>query len=217
MPNEIPNQSLASADLLSQYGVGTPQPAALIERVYERIEQGDRRAWISVVPRQEASARAQELQAKSRDIPLHGVPFAIKDNIAVASMETTAACPAFAYTAKVTAPVVQRLIDAGAVLVGKTNMDQFATGLVGVRSPYGVPPNPFDARYVPGGSNSGSAVAVSSGFISFAPGTDTAGSGRLPAAFCNIVGFKPTRGLAHDAPAGPQTTCTTPAERFRDR
>jgi allophanate hydrolase len=110
-------------------------------------------------------------------------------------MPTTAGCPAFAYTPHETAPVVARLLSAGAVLVGKTNLDQFATGLVGTRSPYGVPRNPFDARYIPGGSSSGSAVAVAAGLVSFALGTDTAGSGRIPAAFNNIIGLKPTRGL----------------------
>ena len=110
-------------------------------------------------------------------------------------MPTTAACPAFAYTPSETAPVVTQLLSAGAVLVGKTNLDQFATGLVGTRSPYGVPRNPFDPRYIPGGSSSGSAVAVAAGLVSFALGTDTAGSGRVPAAFNNIVGLKPTRGL----------------------
>ncbi len=110
-------------------------------------------------------------------------------------MPTTAACPAFAYTPSETAPVVKLLLAAGAVLIGKTNLDQFATGLVGTRSPYGVPRNPFDALYIPGGSSSGSAVAVAAGLVSFALGTDTAGSGRVPAAFNNIVGLKPTRGL----------------------
>ena len=111
------------------------------------------------------------------------------------ALPTTAACPAFAYTPSETAPVVRQLVSAGAVLVGKTNLDQFAAGLVGTSSPYGVPRNPFDARYIPGGSSSGSAVAVATGLVSFALGTDTAGSGRVPAAFNNIVGLKPTRGL----------------------
>jgi allophanate hydrolase len=110
-------------------------------------------------------------------------------------MPTTAACPAFAYTPSETAPVVLQLISAGGMLVGKTNLDQFAAGLVGTRSSYGVPRNPFDARFIPGGSSSGSAVAVAAGLVSFALGTDTAGSGRVPAAFNNIVGLKPTRGL----------------------
>ena len=119
---------------------------------------------------------------------------AIKDNIDVAGMPTTAACPDYAYTPAVSAPAEQRLIDAGALVIGKTNLDQFATGLVGVRSPYGVPRNVFDADRVPGGSSSGSAVAVAAGIVDIALGTDTAGSGRIPAAFGNIVGLKPTIG-----------------------
>src|SRR4051794_28772521 len=128
-------------------------------------------------------------------MPLWGVPFAVKDNIDAAGMPTTAACPAFAYTPAADAPALRRLLDAGAILVGKTNLDQFATGLVGVRSPYGTPRNPFDARYVPGGSSAGSAAAVAQGLASFALGTDTAGSGRVPAGFCGLVGLKPSRGL----------------------
>ena len=128
-------------------------------------------------------------------LPLYGLPFAVKDNIDVAGMPTTAACKEFAHTPAKSATVVNRLIQAGAILVGKTNLDQFATGLVGVRSPYGPVPNPFDPRYISGGSSSGSAVAVSTGMVSFALGTDTAGSGRVPAGFNNIVGLKPTRGV----------------------
>ncbi len=128
-------------------------------------------------------------------LPLLGVPFAVKDNIDVAGLPTTAACPAYAYTAARSATAVTRLIDAGAILAGKTNLDQFATGLVGTRSPYGTPRNAFDRRYIPGGSSSGSAVAVAAGLVGFALGTDTAGSGRVPAAFNNLVGLKPTRGL----------------------
>jgi allophanate hydrolase len=132
-------------------------------------------------------------------LPLYGVPFAVKDNIDVEGRPTTAACPAFAYTASDSATVVRKLCNAGAILVGKTNLDQFATGLVGTRSPYGACRNPFDARYISGGSSSGSAVAVAAGLVSFALGTDTAGSGRVPAAFNNIVGWKPTRGRVSTA------------------
>src|SRR4029077_1844346 len=117
------------------------------------------------------------------------------DNIDVANLATTAACPGFAYQPQQSAEVVRRLVEAGAIVVGKTNLDQFATGLAGVRSPYGVPRNPFDPAFVPGGSSSGSAGAVSAGLVAFALGTDTAGSGRVPAAFNNIVGLKPTHGL----------------------
>ncbi len=126
--------------------------------------------------------------------PLWGLSFAVKDNIDVAGMPTSAACPGFSYMAAHTAFAVQRLLDAGALLIGKTNLDQFATGLVGVRSPYGVPRNVFSPAHVPGGSSSGSAVAVAAGIVDFALGTDTAGSGRVPAMFGNIVGLKPTIG-----------------------
>ena len=175
----------------------------LAEQVLVRIAQSDDPAiWISRSSENAVKARARELDAQAAAdpstiarLPLFGIPFAVKDNIDVAGMPTTAACPAFAYTPLETAPVVARLLAAGAVLVGKTNLDQFATGLVGTRSPYGAPRNPFDARFIPGGSSSGSAVAVAAGLVSFSLGTDTAGSGRIPAAFNNLVGLKPTRGL----------------------
>jgi allophanate hydrolase len=142
--------------------------------------------WISM-------ARHVETAEKTR--PLAGMTFAIKDNIDLAGVPTTAGCPAFAYQPERSATVVQRLMDAGAIPVGKTNMDQFATGLVGTRSPYGACSCVFDERYISGGSSSGSAVAVAQGLVDFSLGTDTAGSGRVPAAFNNIVGLKPTRGL----------------------
>lgn len=138
--------------------------------------------------------RLAEAEGDLTRFPLFGVPFVIKDNIDVAGLPTTAACPDYTYTATMTAPTVQRLIDAGAILLGKANLDQFATGLVGVRSPYGAVPNPFNPAYISGGSSSGSAVLVSRGIAAFSLGTDTAGSGRVPAAFNNIVGLKPTRG-----------------------
>jgi len=126
---------------------------------------------------------------------LFGIPFAVKDNFDVSGMRTTAACPEFSRGAEETAEAVQRLLDAGAILIGKTNMDQFATGLVGTRSPYGICRSVFNPAYISGGSSSGSAVAVASGLVSFSLGTDTAGSGRVPAAFNQLVGVKPTRGL----------------------
>ncbi len=126
--------------------------------------------------------------------PLWGLPFVVKDNIDVAGWPTTAGCPGYSYTPLASAPVVARLQDAGAILVGKTNLDQFATGLVGVRTPHAVPRNAFDPARVPGGSSAGSAVAVAQGLASFSLGTDTAGSGRIPAAFNNLVGLKPTLG-----------------------
>lgn len=126
--------------------------------------------------------------------PLYGRLFAVKDNIDVAGLYTTCACPDFAYAPERHAPVVQRLLDAGAICLGKTNLDQFATGLNGTRSPYGAPANPFNAGYISGGSSSGSAVAVARGHVDFALGTDTAGSGRVPAAYNHLIGWKPTRG-----------------------
>lgn len=155
-------------------------------------ERGDDKVWISRVPRDKVF---KGLEAIDDSQPLAGLSFAIKDNIDLAGLPTTAACPDFAYTPDASAPVVQRLIDAGAVPIGKTNLDQFATGLVGVRSPYGVLANTINPDYIPGGSSSGSAVAVAAGLCDFSLGTDTAGSGRVPAAFNNLVGMKPTRGL----------------------
>ncbi|MFG1610240.1 allophanate hydrolase [Actinoplanes sp. NPDC049265] len=140
--------------------------------------------WISMIPEREG-----------RPGPLAGLRFAVKDNIDVAGVPTTAACPDFAYLPERTAPVVRRLLDAGAVLTGKTNLDQFATGLTGARSPYGTPESVFGGGLISGGSSSGSAVAVAAGEVDFALGTDTAGSGRVPAALNGIVGVKPTRGL----------------------
>jgi allophanate hydrolase len=180
------------------YAGGSWRPMAVIAAIYDAIAaRGEDGVWIALNPREAALARAAELEARgpSAAQPLWGVPFAVKDNIDVAGLATTAACPAFAYTPEKTAFAVQKLLDAGAILIGKTNLDQFATGLVGVRSPYGVARNPFNADYIPGGSSSGSAVAVSSGLVSFSLGTDTAGSGRVPAGFNNIVGLKPSIGL----------------------
>lgn len=138
---------------------------------------------------------AEDIDHRPADqVPLRGLIFAVKDNIDVAGMPTTAACPGFAYVPQKSAPVVQQLVDAGALVVAKTNMDQFATGLVGARSPHGTPRNPLAADHVPGGSSSGSGVAVARGLVDFALGTDTAGSGRVPAAFCGVVGLKPTVG-----------------------
>jgi len=152
--------------------------------------------WIHRVAARHLRERAAELAARSAQaLPLLGVPFAVKDNIDVAGLPTTAGCPDFTFVAQETAPVVERLLDAGAIMVGKTNLDQFATGLVGTRTPYGACASVFDASRVSGGSSSGSAVAVAAGLVAFALGTDTAGSGRVPAAFNELVGLKPTRGL----------------------
>ena len=185
--------------LRSAYSAGTLDVGRVVEEVLKRIAAaGDDKVWISRVPDPALRTEAARLDARRGEIermPLYGVPFAVKDNIDVAGLPTTAACPGFAYQPARSAGIVQRLVDAGAIIIGKTNLDQFATGLVGVRSPYGVPKNPFDPAFVPGGSSSGSAVAVATGLASFALGTDTAGSGRVPAGFNNIVGLKPTPGL----------------------
>ena len=150
--------------------------------------------WISIVPKDAALARAREIE-RHPELPLAGTTFAVKDNFDVADMTTTAGCPAYGYKPENTATVVRRLQEAGALLIGKTNMDQFATGLVGTRSPYGACSSVFDSRYISGGSSSGSAVAVARKLVTFSLGTDTAGSGRVPAAFNGLIGLKPTRGL----------------------
>lgn len=185
------------AALKAAYDRGAETPRAVVAAIYDEIEQaGTLPVWISLVDRADSLKRAQALEADAaaRALPLYGIPFAVKDNFDVAGMTTTAACPAFAHLASETATVINRLLEAGAILIGKTNMDQFATGLVGTRSPYGVCSSVFDERYISGGSSSGSAVAVARGLVSFALGTDTAGSGRVPAAFNQLVGLKPTRG-----------------------
>jgi allophanate hydrolase len=151
--------------------------------------------WDQVMGKADSLLEGLAARGNLAGYPLFGIPFAVKDNIDVAGLPTSAGCPAFAYTAKATAFCVARLEAAGAVLIGKTNMDQFATGLVGTRSPYGAVRNAFKEEYISGGSSSGSAVAVAAGLVSFALGTDTAGSGRIPAGFNNIVGLKPSRGL----------------------
>jgi len=170
-------------------------PAELMAEVYRRIAVVDDPAiFLHLRDMGEVQAEAANLPPQSAATPLWGVPFVVKDNIDVAGLPTTAACPAFAYTAEEDAFVVARLRAAGALVIGKTNLDQFATGLVGVRSPYGVPRNSVDPSLVPGGSSSGSSVAVGHGLVAFSLGTDTAGSGRVPAALNDIVGLKPTLG-----------------------
>jgi len=171
-------------------------PAQTIRETYARIAaHADPALFITLRPEGDALAAAERLAAAGPEgKPLYGVPFAVKDNIDVEGLPTTAACPAFAYTPERSAFVVQRLVDAGAIPIGKTNLDQFATGLVGVRSPYGIPRNALRADLIPGGSSSGSATAVGAGLVPFALGTDTAGSGRVPAALNGIVGLKPSLG-----------------------
>lgn len=166
------------------------KPSDLNRQLDAIAARGDDAVWITKLPREAVQANAARATGA-----LQGVSFALKDNIDFAGVPTTAGCPAYAYTPQESAPVVARLIAAGAVPLGKTNLDQFATGLVGARSPHGVPKNPFGGEYLPGGSSSGSAVAVAAGLCDFALGTDTAGSGRVPASFNNLVGLKPTKGL----------------------
>ena len=183
--------------LRTAYRNGTLTPSVEVARIYDQIaDVGERPVWITLVDCEENFARTRALEAdpKAAELPLYGIPFAVKDNFDVEGMPTTAACPAFSRVATKTATAVQRLLDAGAILIGKTNMDQFATGLVGTRTPYGICSSVFDAEFISGGSSSGSAVAVASGLVSFALGTDTAGSGRVPAAFNQLAGLKPTRG-----------------------
>ena len=171
-------------------------PVAVMESVFDAIDKAaDPGIFISLVDRKAARRAVGKLgRFDAASKPLWGIPFAVKDNIDVAGMPTTAACPAFAYTPKASAAAVERLVAAGAIPIGKTNLDQFATGLVGVRTPYPVPRNAFDPTIVPGGSSSGSAIAVARGIVPFALGTDTAGSGRVPAGLNNIVGLKPSVG-----------------------
>jgi allophanate hydrolase len=180
--------------LHAAYAAGLPV-ADVIAQVYARIEAvADPAIFIHLLPEADAQAAAASLGPFDPARPLWGIPFAIKDNIDAAGRPTTAACPAWEYTASADAFVVAKLIAAGAVLIGTTNLDQFATGLVGVRTPYGAPLNSVDPLIVPGGSSGGSAVAVGHGIVTFSLGTDTAGSGRVPAALNNIVGLKPTLG-----------------------
>lgn len=186
---------LTIAALRAAYAAGLT-PLDVVEEVIRRRDAlADRAVFITETPAEDLRAAARAVMAGPADLPLWGIPFAVKDNIDVAGLPTTAACPAFAYDPAQDAAVVARLRAAGAMVIGKTNLDQFATGLNGTRSPYGAPRSVFNADYVPGGSSSGSAVAVAAGLCSFALGTDTAGSGRVPAMFNNLVGIKPTPGL----------------------
>ncbi|HEX5311172.1 allophanate hydrolase [Aquabacterium sp.] len=175
---------------------GAITPVDVVHEVLRRIDSDPHNAWIAVHDHDVLLQMAETLLAAGPEgKPLYGLPFAVKDNIDLAGLPTTAACPAYAYRPQDSAHVVQRLVEAGAIPIGKTNLDQFATGLNGTRSPYGACHNAFDPRYISGGSSSGSAVSVALGQVSFALGTDTAGSGRVPAAFNNLIGLKPTCGL----------------------
>ncbi len=184
------------AELREAYRDNRLDPAAVVGELAGRAGRTeDYAVWIRRLDSRELAPYLQQLAGvRMEDAPVWGVPFAVKDNIDLAGVPTTAGCPGFAYLPERSATVVERLVEAGAIPLGKTNMDQFATGLVGTRSPYGAVRNAVCADYVAGGSSSGSAVAVKLGLAPFALGTDTAGSGRIPAAFNGVVGFKPTRG-----------------------
>jgi allophanate hydrolase len=211
MANTTSRLGWTLADWRAAYRSGELRPGDVFDTT-----PGDEKdpAWIAKLDdtklRTQLRSLEQRLAAVGGDLtqlPLYGIPFAAKDNIDAAGWPTTAACPAFGYTAKQDATVIRRLRDAGAILIGKTNLDQFATGLVGTRSPYGAVSNAFKPEYISGGSSSGSASVVARGLVPFALGTDTAGSGRVPASFNNLVGLKPTRGWL--STAGVVPACRT--------
>lgn len=193
----MPTINLTIGALKRAYEKQEFTPRSLISRLKKQAEeQADYNAWIYLLSDEELEPYFSALEKQQPDsLPLYGVPFAIKDNIDLAGVPTTAACPDFSYIPEKNASIIDLLINAGAIPLGKTNMDQFATGLVGTRSPHGQGKNAFNPDYVSGGSSSGSAIATALGQVSFALGTDTAGSGRVPAAFNNLIGHKPTKGV----------------------
>ena len=194
--------SLSSLSLdvtsLQNYYRNGGSPVELFNFIYDRIIEDNKTfssVWIHLQPREEALESIKYLQGVNpHDLPLYGIPFSVKDNIDVDGMPTTAACSAYKFYPEASANVVARLQDAGAICIGKTNLDQFATGLNGTRSPYGPCISPFNPQYISGGSSSGSAVSVALHQVSFSIGTDTGGSGRIPASLNNVVGLKPTVG-----------------------
>jgi allophanate hydrolase len=193
-----PSSGPSVAEILASHAGGTGSPTKTAARVADAIAaRGDDGTWLSTVARDQLLTAAEEVEKRpgARTLPLYGVPFAVKDSIDVEGVPTTLSCPDYAYIASTTAPLVRRLLDAGAVYVGKTNLDQFATGLNGTRTPYPIPRSVYGGEMISGGSSSGSAVAVALGQVPFAVATDTAGSGRVPAALNGVVGFKPSRGL----------------------
>src|SRR5438105_9545006 len=200
-PLQVNDVTEPVAAIVAAHRAGDVSPSQTVARSFAGIRDHDDPAiFISRRAEADAVAEAEALTGKDKaSLPLYGVPVAVKDNIDVAGLPTTAACPAFSYLPSIDATAVARLRAAGAIIIGKTNLDQFATGLVGVRSPYGIPKNPVRADIIPGGSSSGSAVAVSAGLVPLALGTDTAGSGRVPAMLNNIVGLKPSLGLVSTA------------------
>jgi allophanate hydrolase len=190
-----------AAEILDAYRRGAAKPDDMVARSFARIRaHNDPAMFIALRDEAEVRADARALQQTGdTSLPLYGIPVSIKDNIDVKGLPTTAACPAYGYRPGKDAACVARLRDAGAIIIGKTNLDQFATGLVGVRTPYGIGRNLFDPKRIPGGSSTGSALAVGAGITPLSLGTDTAGSGRVPAGFANIVGLKPSRGLVSNA------------------
>ncbi len=197
---------LTVIELNNAYWAGEADPVTVIDTLFAQLaSEAGQEAWIHLRPHGEVREDALAARGALADpsmrakYPLLGIPFAVKDNIDVAGLPTTAACPAFSYVAERSATVVENLLAAGAILVGKTNLDQFATGLVGTRSPFGAVKNPFDPAYMSGGSSAGSATVVARGWVAFSLGTDTAGSGRVPAGACNLVGLKPSPGLVSTA------------------
>jgi allophanate hydrolase len=190
-------------------------PTELVEKLYKKIEdyaKVDPAVFITLFSKKDLLARAAELETKYADSslpPLYGIPITVKDSIDIAGVPTTAACPAFAYTPEKNATTVNQLLDMGVIILGKVNLDQLATGLVGSRSPFGAPSSVFSKDHISGGSSSGSAVSVGAGLCSFSIATDTAGSGRVPPSFNNIIGYKPTRGCI-------STVGVVPACKFFD-
>ena len=188
-------------DWCAAYLDGSRSPQSLLPSLLQQLRDRQDNAWISLATDAQLASQLDALARRRQDaegdpavLPLYGVPFALKDNCDAAGWASTAGCPDYLYKASVSAPAIEKLQRAGAILIGKTNLDQFATGLVGTRSPFGIVANAFNPEYIAGGSSSGSAVVVSRGDVPFAIGTDTAGSGRVPAGFNNLVGLKPTRG-----------------------
>lgn len=194
----IPKTQISVRSLTNAYLSGRQTPGGVIDTIYEKIASyASYNIWIHLIDKEQVKTQAEALNKRLQQgeaLPLYGIPFAVKDNIDVAGLPTTAGCPEYSYVPETHAAVVQKLLDAGALLIGKTNLDQFATGLVGVRSPYGAVRNAYNPEYISGGSSSGSAVALALEMVSFSLGTDTAGSGRIPAGFNNLVGLKPTTG-----------------------
>jgi len=199
MPDPISDLSIRS--LQEGYSQGHFTPLDTVEHVLDNVQTDENNTWISLVEdraiRDEAAELTEELRSgvNFSEKPLFGIPFAIKDNIDCKGQPTTAGCPNYKYIADESAPVLTKILEAGAILIGKTNLDQFATGVVGTRSPYGPCKNAINRQYISGGSSSGSAVAVADQQVTFSLGTDTGGSGRVPAACNGIVGLKPSRGI----------------------